>query len=336
MTKRRLTRQQRERIANIHQRRLDKAAEQVEAVLGEAEREHRLGRVITRHGRNLVVEDEEGRLHHCLFRQNIGHLVCGDEVVWQPAGEERGVVTALRERSSVLVRPDYSGHEKPLAANITRMIILLAPEPPPLRYLLDQYLITAECLGIEAIICLNKTDLLSAEAMAAFDRDFGDYLNIGYSLIKVSASRETGLQPLVELMTGQTSILLGQSGVGKSSLATTLLPDFNLQTGKLSEASGQGCHTTSTATLYHLPGGGDLIDSPGVRSFRPIIEDMEDLERGFREFAPFLGHCKFSNCRHREEPGCALTGAMKQGRIDPRRLDNFLHMAAQFERGKRL
>lgn len=332
MSQRRLTRQQRERIAQIHQRRLDKASELAEAILGEDEQEHRLGQVITRHGRNLVVEDEEGCLHHCLFRQNIGHLVCGDAVVWQPACGNRGVVTALRERSSTLVRPNHSGHERPLAANISRMIILLAPEPPPLRYLLDQYLITAEYLGIGAIICLNKTDLLTPEAMAAFDREFGDYPAIGYPLIKVSASRETGLQPLVELMAGQTSILLGQSGVGKSSLASALLPDLEIQTGKLSEASGQGCHTTSTATLYHLPGGGDLIDSPGVRSFRPSIEEMGDLERGFREFAPFLGHCKFSNCRHREEPGCALIAGVAEGRIDPRRLDNFHHMAARFER----
>ncbi|MBU0500209.1 MAG: ribosome small subunit-dependent GTPase, partial [Gammaproteobacteria bacterium] len=149
MTKRRLTRQQRERIAHIQQGRREKAAEEAETALASATKEHHLGRVITRHGRNLLVEDNEGRLHHCLFRQNIGHLVCGDEVVWQPADGVRGVVTALRERSSILVRPNYSGHEKPLAANISRMIILLAPEPPPLRYLLDQYLITAENLGIE-------------------------------------------------------------------------------------------------------------------------------------------------------------------------------------------
>lgn len=350
MAKRRLTQQQRQRIALIQERRLSKATGLADSDLIECEEETRLGRVITRHGSNLLVEDETGRLHHCLFRQNLGHVVCGDQVVWQPAEGGRGVVTALRERTSLLARPlagkrdrkvsgsgdrsDPSDLDKPLAANITRMVIVLAPEPAPLRYLLDQYLITSEVLGIEALICLNKTDLMPPEAMAAFDREFADYPAIGYPLIKVSASRTEGLQPLVERMTGQTSILLGQSGVGKSSLASALLPDREIQTGRLALGSGHGCHTTSTTTLYHLPGGGELIDSPGVRSFRPILNELGDLERGFREFAHHLGHCRFNDCRHRDEPGCALVAAVERGEIDPRRLDNFRHMATQFERGR--
>ncbi len=128
---------------------------------------------------------------------------------------------------------------------------------------------------------------------------------------------------------GFTSILLGQSGVGKSSLASTLLPDQAIQTGRLSALTGKGRHTTTTTTLYRLESGGSLIDSPGVRSFRPTVKQLADLERGFREFGPYLGHCRFSNCRHREEPGCALQLALEEGRVDPRRLENFRHMAEQ-------
>ena len=334
MAKRRLTQQQQQRIAKIHERRRKKAAENADALLNESEDEFRFGRVITRHGRNLAVEDERHNLFHCLFRQNIGHAVCGDRVVWQPAGANQGVVTAIEERSSTLIRPNYSGHEKPLAANISKMIIVLAPEPAPQRYLLDQYLITAENLGIDALICLNKTDLFTPDAMSAFDRDFGDYPAIGYPLIKVSAKQALGLQPLLQQMHLQTSILLGQSGVGKSSLVSALLPDLDIQIGKLSETSGQGRHTTTATTLYHLPSEGELIDSPGVRSFRPTAKERSDLEKGFVEFSTNLGACRFSNCKHLKEPGCAIVEAVKQGKIDPKRLDNFRHMAAQLEKGK--
>lgn len=333
MAKRRLTQQQKERIARIHDRRRQKAAENADSLLNNAENEFRYGRVITRHGSNLMVEDERHQLIHCLFRQNIGHAVCGDRVVWQSAGDNQGVVTTIEKRDSVLVRPNYSGHEKPLAANITKIVIVLAPEPAPQRYLLDQYLITAANLGIDAVICLNKTDLLSSKTMAIFDQDFGDYPGIGYPLIKVSAKQERGLQPLLEQMHHQTAILLGQSGVGKSSLISSLLPDLEIQTGRLSAASGLGCHTTTAATLYHLPSGGDLIDSPGVRSFRPAIKERTDLEKGFVEFSPYLGKCRFSNCKHLQEPDCAIVKAMEQGEIDPRRLNNFRHMAEQWEKG---
>ena len=330
MTKRRLTQQQRQRIAKIQDRRRQKAAAEAETALNDADGEHHYGRVVTRHGRNLLIEDSEGSIHPCLFRQNIGHVVCGDKVVWQTAGKDQGVVTALEPRLSTLIRPDYSGHEKPLAANITKLVIVLAPEPAPLRYLLDQYLITSEILSIQAVICLNKMDLLDSKTMAAFDDQFGDYPEIGYPLVKISAKHEQGLDPLLEHMEGETTILLGQSGVGKSSLVSALLPDLDIQIGNLSEASGLGKHTTTTATLYRLPQGGDLIDSPGVRSFRPIVRDRSDLEKGYREFAPYLGRCRFSNCRHLDEPDCAIVEAVEAGSIDPRRLDNFRHMAEQF------
>ncbi len=331
MAKRRLTQQQKARIARIQQDRRQRMADQAEAALARNDTGElgspRPGRVVTRHGRNLVIRDHGGDLHHCLFRQNLGEIVCGDHVVWQATGTAEGVVTARLERHSALTRPDYSGRDKALAANVTQLVIVLAPEPEPAGFLIDQYLVAAEHLGVTALICLNKADLLDEAAWEAFRDRFAHYQVIGYPLIGVSAKREHGLDPLIEQLCGQTSILVGQSGVGKSSLVNALIPDQEAQVGRLSQATGLGRHTTSATTLYDLPSGGELIDSPGVRSFRLGQMDRATLEQGFREFLPYLGHCKFSNCAHEDEPECAVQTAMEGGDIHPERLASFLNMA---------
>lgn len=235
-------------------------------------------------------------------------------------------MTALLERDSVLQRATFSGEEKPLAANITQMVIVLAPQPEPSEYLVDQYLVAAEKIGLDVIITINKSDLLTAEQKQQLHQRFAGYEAIGYQLVFISSRLEQGLTPLTDLLKQQTSILVGQSGVGKSSLTNALIPDLDLQTRKLSDRKQSGQHTTSASTLYHLPAGGNLIDSPGVRSFRLGEIDKTTLENGFREFAPFLGYCKFSNCSHTNEPGCAMLEAVADKKIHPQRLQNFLHM----------
>jgi ribosome biogenesis GTPase len=331
MAKRRLTQQQKARIARIQEERRQRMAEQAEAALEEAAEGEpgapQKGRVITRHGRNLVVRDEDGGLHLCLFRQNLGEIVCGDQVVWQATHDSEGVVTARLDRRSALTRPDYSGREKALAANVSQLVIVLAPEPEPTGFLIDQYLVAAEQLGVDAIICLNKADLLGGGDWQAFRECFAHYEDIGYPIIGVSAKREHGLDPLIERLRDQTSILVGQSGVGKSSLVNALIPDQDAQVGRLSNATGLGRHTTSATTLYDLPSGGELIDSPGVRSFRLGQMERAQLEQGFREFRPYLGQCKFKNCAHENEPECAIRAAVAAGHIHPERLANFLNMA---------
>jgi len=343
--RRKLSQRQIERIRSIQERRRGKLAERAERALGESGGEERRGEagegaqvqeglVVARHGADLAVADAEGRILHCLTRQNIGHPVCGDRVVWQPTGSDRGVVTALLARRSVLSRPDYSGRDKPLAANITQLVVVVSPQPEPTEYLIDQYLVAAEQIGVSALLALNKMDLLAGDAEAAFLERFAHYARIGYPLVPVSARREHGLDPLVQALEGQTNILVGQSGVGKSSLIHALLPDLDrqlgdIQVGRLSKATGLGRHTTSVATWYRLPGGGALIDSPGVRSFRLVQLDFQALEHGYRELRPHIGHCRFADCRHDQEPGCAVKAAAQRGEIDARRLQSFLHMAAR-------
>jgi ribosome biogenesis GTPase len=328
LTQRRLTKRQKERIRKIQDKRRRRlSGDKGDGLEQIGETAPREGRVITRHGRNLLVADQEGKFVLCQFRQNIGQIVCGDRVVWHPTDAQGGVVTALLERESVLSRPDYSGREKPLAANISQLVVVMAPQPEPSEYLLDQYLVTAETIGVSAIITLNKSDQLSTTERELLDKRFEVYERIGYPVIWISAREEHGLDPLIECLKHQTSILVGQSGVGKSSLVKALLPNQEIQIGRLSEATGLGRHTTSTTTCYDLPQGGYLIDSPGVRSFRLIELTRDQLEQGFREFEPFLGHCQFRDCRHEQEPGCGLKQAVEQGEVDRRRWENFLHLA---------
>ncbi len=240
-----------------------------------------------------------------------------------------GVVTALVDRTSVLTRSTFSGEQKPLAANITQLVIVVAPQPEPSEYLLDQYLIAAERIGVKTIIAVNKSDLMQADERKKLENRFSNYIKIGYPVIYISSHTQEGLKPLTEKLANQTSILVGQSGVGKSSLTNALIPDLNLQTSKLSDKKQLGQHTTSASTLYFLENGGRLIDSPGVRSFRLGEIDKQTLEKGFAEFKPFLGHCRFSDCSHKNEPGCALIKACQEGLISESRLDNFRHMSSK-------
>ncbi|MDJ0806147.1 MAG: small ribosomal subunit biogenesis GTPase RsgA [Gammaproteobacteria bacterium] len=327
MARRHLTRQQRARIRAIQEQRRQKLAKRAEPLYNASpDAPAREGRVIIRHGATLGVESVDGHIYQCLTRQNIGHPVCGDRVVWQQIDHTTGVVSALLPRRSVLSRPDYSGHDKPLAANISQLVVVLAPRPEPSGYLLDQYLVTAATIKVRPLIAINKIDLLVEPDKTRFLERFNHYRQIGYALIEVSAKQDHGMDELVEKLKHETNILVGQSGVGKSSLIKALIPDLKIVTGKLSEATGLGRHTTSAATCYHLPLGGYLIDSPGVRSFRLSRLSVTLLEQGFPELGDYLGHCRFHNCSHEHEPGCAVRQAEADGKIHPQRLENFLQL----------
>ena len=329
MPRRHLSERQIARIQRIQERRRSKVEARAALALEASDDETaRDGLVVVRHGANLIVEDQQGHRHQCVTRQHIGHPVCGDRVVWQPCGPKTGVITALYPRDTLLSRPDAHGTAKPLAANIGLLIIVVAPQPPPTGFLIDQYLVAAERIGVAALILCNKMDLLVDDAArTAFLDALQPYVAIGYPLLPLSLKQDPSLAPLHQRFAGRAGILVGQSGVGKSSLIKALLPDLEVQIGALSSATGLGRHTTSAATSYRLASGGRLIDSPGVRSFRLGALERAELEQGFPEFRPFIGQCRFSNCRHDQEPDCAIRAASAAGSIAPSRLRAFHQLA---------
>jgi len=312
MSNRRLTQRQRARIQRQQDHRRERAAGPPppadEIGLGP----ERTGLVIANFGAALIVEDDEGDLYRCAVRQNLGRLACGDRVVWQPSGAEEGVgvVVALIERRSLLTRPDYRGQPRPVAANLDEVAVVLAPEPEPSEYLLDRYLVAIAAIGVQGLLVLNKVDLLDAAARAVLLERLEPYRRIGYPLLLASNRAARGLDELRAWLGGRVSLLVGQSGSGKSSLVQAGVVAQLGTTDGWVVATFRPRGTTTTSTLYHLPGGGWLIDTPGVRSFElgEIIPDA--LDRGFPELTPHLGRCRFSDCRHQGEPGCALAAAL--------------------------
>ena len=211
---------------------------------------------------------------------------------------------------------------KPLAANVSLMVIVIALQPAPSLELLDRYLVAAELLAIRPLILLNKSDLLDKRRHPL--REFMNvYKGLGYDVLEISVEQHKGFKPLIKQLKDNTSIFVGQSGVGKSSLIASLLPAEDIRIGELSDASGLGKHTTSTPRLYHFPEGGHIIDSPGVRSFALWHAEPAAIFSGFREFRPYQGQCKFRDCKHLNEPDCALLDAVDAGDINEVRFENY-------------
>ncbi len=290
---------------------------------GEAPSHRRSGLVIVNYGKSVLVEDGAGCLHRCVARRSLRQIVSGDRVAWEPVGAQEGVIHAIEPRHTVLQRADDANRTRALAANIDQILIVAAPQPVHDAFLIDRYLVAAELAGATPLVIVNKSDLFDPQPGTAPANGAREYATIGYGTLLTSARENTGIADLAQVLVNKTSILVGQSGVGKSSLIKRLLPDLDIQIGKLSDASGQGRHTTTTTTLYHLPQGGDLIDSPGVRDFKLGETTAADLARGFREFRPYLGLCRFQDCRHLSEPGCAVKEAMREGAVSERRLASY-------------
>jgi len=286
------------------------------------------GQVITQHGATAVVEDSEGQLYHCKIRRSLGRLVCGDRVQLEIENDNDGVVTALEQRSSVLERPLNNGQSRLVAANITRIVVVMAVQPPFSEALIDRYLVIAELMKIQPVIILNKTDLLGTQSLASTLKRLACYADAGYTVLETSVKKEQGLNSLSEQLQSHTSILVGQSGVGKSSLVKVLLPDIDIKIGALKNTL-HGRHTTSTSVLYRLPNGGELIDSPGVRDFGVWHLEANQLARGYREFADLIDQCRFNNCSHTHEPGCAVHAAADRGDVDSARYQRYLAMYAE-------
>lgn len=312
MSKRRLSQQQQRRIRAARERKVA----QLDGPLGDEQP----GVVIAHFGKRALVEDLEGNRRQCVQRANLDGVIAGDRVVWRPS-EDEGVIEARAERRSVLSRPDARGQLRPVAANIDLMLIVIAPAPAAHANLIDRYLVAAAHEGIEAALVLNKADLLAEDdpVLALAER----YRALGYPVVHTSRTDSRSTDALKTLIAERTLVLVGQSGVGKSSLIKRLMPDLDIRIGALSEAIDKGRHTTTAAELYHLPGGGDLIDSPGIREFHLHHLPADAVAAGFRELAPLLGHCKFRDCQHVHEHGCALLEALEAGDISEERFTSY-------------
>ncbi len=318
MAKRRLSERQKNRIQ----------AAQLE-VSDSAEHQH--GIVVSHQGGRILVELESGNTIDCKIKSNLGNIVCGDRVAIETTATREHRVLAILARDNLLQRVDGFGQVRAVAANIGQLVVCLAVTPEPNLYLLDQYLLSAEQQHIEACILLNKIDLLNDTndpfALASI------YTPLGYRLLSTSVKTGQGMDEFTALLTDQVSVLSGVSGVGKSSLTKWLLPGTEIKIASISEANEEGRHTTRASRLYHLPAGGDLIDTPGVRGFNPFVDKDRPLAHGFREIGKFAENCRFHNCLHLNEPDCAVNEALVKGKIAESRYLNYVKMQEQASTG---
>ncbi|WP_190600022.1 ribosome small subunit-dependent GTPase A [Candidatus Vesicomyidisocius sp. SY067_SCS001] len=273
--------------------------------------------VITRYRERLLVKIKSGELYQCVTKNNIDLSVAGDRVIFQITQSNQGIVTALLERHNQLYRT-----HKLIATNIDQLWLVVAIEPHYQFELIDRYLIVAENAKLPINIVVNKVELTNNIKKVKYD--FSMYENIGYSINFLSVKKQINIDKLKLKLDNKTHIFLGQSGVGKSSLINKLIPELKLRVNEISKKSKLGKHTTTNTTLYQIPSGGYLIDSPGIRKFQLDKLSNQEILNGFKEFNPFTNACKFRNCAHIFEPKCAIKSAVKLGNIHKKRYQSYI------------
>jgi ribosome biogenesis GTPase / thiamine phosphate phosphatase len=307
------------------------------------------GLIVCHYGKQIDVEslspEHKGEVFRCFQRSNLPAMVTGDKVLWQIEEGQSGVIVAQQPRHSSMSRPNHRGELRAIAANVDCVVVVIAPKPEPFGNLIDRYMVAIEHLGLRPLLLLNKSDLTVQNDIGKGDVAKGSidveallrrYARIGYQTLRVSSHTGAGMEELRQALARYTAVFVGQSGVGKSSLINTLRgleagDDEVAEVGDLSVSHHKGTHTTTATKLYHLPGSGDLIDSPGIREFGLWHIESDALMDGFIEFRPLAGHCRFRDCRHKHEPDCALLESVKRGEIDEARLESYHHILASLE-----
>jgi ribosome biogenesis GTPase len=280
------------------------------------------GRVVASHGRQIVVEDPAGQRFPCRLHGRRLAAVCGDQARWGYAhpGESYGTVYELLPRRNTLERLTQGGRAEPVVANLTQLVAVAAPLPAPDWFVVDRYLAGAAWCGVAAVIAFNKVELgVAADAAAELD----GYAALGIAIVQCSTRAAPGIRELAERLKGAVSVLVGQSGTGKSSLLNALAPEARAVTQEISAASEEGRHTTTHAVLHRLASGGDLIDSPGVRDYAPPVPEARHVASGFVEIHRAAAGCRFQDCLHVHEPGCAVRVAVADGTVRQRRYESF-------------
>jgi len=275
------------------------------------------GQIVASFGRRYLVELQDGTTLDCVTRGRRGALACGDRVGVARSGPGQGVIEKLGVRDTLLYRSDRV-RQKLIAANVTQIVVVVAPVPTFHEDLINRCLAAAEHGGMSSLIVLNKMDLPQAKRAL---KSLALYEQLGYRIVALSAKRD--VSQLLAFLRGETSALVGQSGMGKSMIVNALAPEAAVRIAEVSAALDSGRHTTTHARLYHLGHDTHIIDSPGLQEFGLHHLDMGELADAFVEFRPWLGRCRFRDCRHMSEPGCALTAACVAGKISERRLESY-------------
>jgi ribosome biogenesis GTPase len=289
------------------------------------------GRVIASFGRAVQVEDERGEIVDCAVFGRRLEIVCADRVLFERGAARQGLVHELLPRRTAITRLNSRGESELVATNATQLVVVIANPPLPDFFLADRYLAAAEAVGIPGLIVLNKIDMESARAEECRE-ELATYEQLGYRTALVSAHTGAGLAGLLDALRGHTSLFVGQSGVGKSSLLNALSPEAATRIREIVAKTGKGSHTTTRTGLFKLPGGGELLDSPGVRDFAPGPDLLTHAVDGFREIVAAASACRFGDCQHIEEPDCAVLAAVESGAITERRYRSYRQLRDVVER----
>lgn len=284
------------------------------------------GLIVSAHGRHYVVEIAGGELLHCYPRGKRGKLACGDQVMIERSGDQQGAIIKVQPRTSLLYRSDRH-RQKIIAANVTQVVVVVAAMPAFHEDLLLRCLVACEQQDVKGLIALNKTDLIDETAPTA--GQLALYESLGYTVVPLSAKQD--VSPILPPLHGHRSVVVGQSGMGKSTIVNALVPDAKARTAEFSTKLDAGKHTTTGARLYHLDPDTSIIDSPGMQTFGLHHLSQPDLVNGFPEFRSFLGSCRFDDCRHTVEPGCAIAEAVEHNEIDERRWNAYKVLTRELE-----
>ena len=286
-----------------------------------------VSRIANIYGNHGLLIDSDNQTHKFMLKNSKTKLYVGDCIETNEILDEVTLIDKPKKRINVVERFDKLGKKQIVAANVTQLLIVIAPEPEPNFLLLDKLLLVSELMKNKASIIYNKNDLSHLE-----DNRILKYQKLGYKLINMSAKTNNNFDALNDQLMSQTSFLVGQSGVGKSTITNMLLNNQKLKTKALSSKTNKGRHTTSTTSLYQINSKSYLIDTPGVENLHPAIENSQDIQLGFKEIKMHLGNCKYRDCIHISEPFCSVKDHVSKNEIETSRYENYKKLVVDYKK----